>query len=182
LDLFTIYQNFKSFDGLKVLFCGDLRHSRTTNSLLNLLSLFDGVEVIAASPPQCSLPYDGVRNITLKNNWYENLKSALKKKPDVVYMTRLQKERIISANTMLGSCRKIEDYFNWNDYCLTPDLIKNLKNNAIIMHPLPRNAEIHESVDIDPRAVYFSQQVKNGLKIRMALLYSIFYDKVVWDD
>jgi aspartate carbamoyltransferase catalytic subunit len=65
---------------------------------------------------------------------------------------------------------------------LTPDLIKNLKNNAIIMHPLPRNAEIHESVDIDPRAVYFSQQVKNGLKIRMALLYSIFYDKVVWDD
>lgn len=182
LDLYTIYQNFKSFDGLKVLFCGDLQHSRTTNSLLSLLSLFDGVEVITTSPPQCQLPYDGVRNITLKNNWHENLKSALKRKPDIVYMTRLQKERIISANTILSSCKKVEDYFNWDDYCLTPDLIKNLKDSAIIMHPLPRNAEIHESIDIDPRAVYFSQQIKNGLKIRTGLLYSIFYDKVVWDD
>lgn len=182
LDLYTIYQNFKSFEGLKVLFCGDLQHSRTTNSLLSLLSLFDGVEVITTSPPQCQLPYDGVRNISLKNSWHENLKSALKKKPDIVYMTRLQKERIISANTILSSCKKVEDYFNWNDYCLTPDLIKNLKDNAIIMHPLPRNAEIHESIDDDSRAVYFSQQIRNGLKIRIGLLYSIFYGKVVWDD
>jgi aspartate carbamoyltransferase catalytic subunit len=181
LDLYTISQNFKKIDGLKILFCGDLKHSRTTNSLLNLLSLFD-VKVITTSPTQCILPYDGVRNLTLKNNWFETLKLALKEKPDVIYMTRLQKERIVNANMILSSCTNVEDSLNWSDYCLTPNLMKYLNKDAIIMHPLPRNAEIHDSIDSDPRAVYFSHQAKNGLKVRMGLLFSLFHGKVAWNE
>ena len=77
---------------------------------------------------------------------------------DVLYVTRLQKERFINENV--------------SNIIITKDLLKNSKQNLIIMHPLPRNDEIPKEFDTDPRSKYF-EQVKNGVYVRMAILYHI---------
>jgi aspartate carbamoyltransferase catalytic subunit len=85
---------------------------------------------------------------------------------DVVYMTRIQKERFTDRPDDYDKCV--------GKYILTKTIVEQMKNEAIVMHPLPRVDEIATEVDDDHRAIYF-EQVERGLEIRKALLYSIFY-------
>lgn len=147
LDLYTIKSNFIN-EGIKILFVGDIKHSRTIHSLENLLSLYKNIDIDYFPYPSCEK--ESVNNITN----YDNIN-----KYDVVYMTRLQKERFDNSN------------INIDNFILTKDIVKNMKEDAIILHPLPRNEELDVSVDDCKQAKYLDEQMKNGVLIRMAILY-----------
>lgn len=165
LDMYTIYEAKGTIDGLKIGLVGDLLYGRTVHSLMPLLANYD-VELFLLSPKSLQMPEKYLKDLearnikyTVLNNWQDALAQV-----DVLYMTRVQKERFDS----LDEYEKVKD-----DFILTADLVKNMKDNAIIMHPLPRVNEISTEVDDDPRAYYF-EQAKNGLYLRMALLNYIY--------
>lgn len=166
LDLFTITDNFGEVAGLEVAMVGDLLNGRTIHSLAKLLTKIDKVKMIFVSPFLLKLPKE-IKDYLLarKIKIYEtdNLKEAVKS-ADVVYMTRVQKERF----TNLKEYEKVK-----NCYIMTPKILASCKRKMILMHPLPRVGEISCEVDDDKRAVYLSQQMKNGLYIRMALLTAV---------
>jgi aspartate carbamoyltransferase len=165
LDIYTIYDELSKHnikvgqDCITVTMVGDLKNSRTAHSLVIILKEICNVQLIFVSPPGLEMPYmDAVKNISLK----ESIGMT-----DVLYVTRIQKERFANQ----------EDYFNvinhYDDYRVTPELLKCAKKEMIVMHPLPRGDELSVEVDTDPRAVYF-KQVENGVYMRMAILESLF--------
>jgi len=153
LDIYTIYKESKKDilkDKIIVTFIGDIKNSRTIHSLIHLLNLFQ-VTYIFISPPGLELSTGlelsqglNVLNVTLE----EALKIT-----DVVYVTRIQKERT---------------HEEYKPICLSKEVLKANKD-MIIMHPLPRQEELPPEIDDDPRAVYF-KQVAYGVKMRMAIL------------
>ena len=164
LDLYTIlefnddvnnaFQNSKSHF-FSVTFTGDLKNSRTVHSLVKLLDkLFLNITFYFVSSEKLKLTDDFKSEI--KNIYYEvnNLQSVIGKS-DVLYMTRIQKER--------------ENNEFSDNVCLTQELLNNGKESLIVLHPLPRNNEISEELDNDRRCKYF-EQVKNGVYIRMSVL------------
>ncbi len=164
LDLFTIKEELGTLDGLHVAMVGDLRYGRTVHSLTQLLSRYD-VRFTFVSPEVLRLPLDYMnqvkdagKQVRETYNVADVIGSA-----DVLYVTRVQKERFSD----LGQYESLKDF-----YRVTPDLMEQAKQRAIIMHPLPRVNEIDVRVDTDPRAAYF-RQVKNGMYIRMALLAAV---------
>jgi len=165
LDFYSIHQAKQRFDGLKIGFVGDLLYSRTIHSLLPLLALYK-VDLVFMSPKSLEMPEKylaplnraGV-NYKIINEWTGELGDI-----DVLYITRVQKERFASETDY----NKVK-----NDFILTLQQVKQLPKDAIILHPLPRVNEIAEEVDDDPRAYYF-KQVENGLFMRMALLDYIY--------
>ena len=128
---------------------GDLRNGRTIHSLLHSLKDFN-VKINLVSPDNLSAPFEYAHGINI--NLSLVLTKNIAEQSDVLYMTRVQKER--------GSTGKYE---------LTKNNVDNFKKNMIVMHPFPRNEEIPRWFDSDPRAKYFNQ-MKNGLYVRMALL------------
>jgi aspartate carbamoyltransferase catalytic subunit len=165
LDLYTIQSAKGKLDGLKIALVGDLLNGRTIHSLSQLLAMYK-VDLYLIAPSKLKLPLaykklldkSGVK-MTEVGSW-----DAVLPEVDVLYMTRVQKERF----------KFIEEYMAVKDsFVLTDRLVKTMKKDAIIMHPLPRVNEIEIAVDADPRAHYF-KQVKNGLYARMALLEHIF--------
>lgn len=164
LDLYTIYTELGQINGLKVAMIGDLRFGRTVHSLTKLLSQYD-VSLRFVSPDTLRLPLeimnqlidDGI-NVRETNKVADVIENA-----DVLYVTRIQKERF----TDLSEYEEVKDYFE-----ITPELMKQAKEKMIVMHPLPRVGEIHYTVDRDPRAAYF-RQVQNGMYTRMALLAAV---------
>jgi len=163
LDMYTIIDAFPGFTRLKVAMVGDLRYGRTVRSLSYLLTKYDGVEIIFVSPEVCKMEGDILSYLDKnKISWRQETDLAkVASEVDCVYMTRIQKERFHSAEDYLEAASK---------YILYPEIVSGMKEDAIIMHPLPRVDEIPPEVDSDPRARYF-QQAQNGLYIRMALLY-----------
>ncbi len=163
LDMYTIVDAFTGKNSLKIAMVGDLRYGRTVRSLSYLLTKYENVEIIFVSPPVCKMEGD-IKAYLDKYNvpWREETDLAkVAPEVDCVYMTRIQKERFHDP----------EDYkIAAGKYILTPERVRTMKPDAIIMHPLPRVDEIPKEVDDDPRARYF-QQAMNGLYIRMALLY-----------
>ncbi|MBA3945472.1 MAG: aspartate carbamoyltransferase [Herpetosiphonaceae bacterium] len=164
LDLFTIKQERGTLDGLHVAMVGDLRYGRTVHSLTQLLLHYD-VEFSFVSPELLRLPLPYMNQLKAANktvhetyNVADVIGSA-----DILYVTRVQKERFSD----LTQYEEVKDY-----YRVTPEIMSHAKDNAIIMHPLPRVNEIDVRVDSDPRAAYF-RQVKNGMYIRMALLAAV---------
>jgi aspartate carbamoyltransferase len=154
LDIYTIYKELKKDlekDNIIVTFIGDLKNSRTIHSLIQLLNLFN-VTYVFISPPHLDLPLE-----MMEESLPLSLEEALKI-TDVVYVTRIQKERI-----QTGTHQPI---------CLTKELLSEANKNLIIMHPLPRQEELPPEIDDDPRAVYF-KQVANGVTMRMAILDEI---------
>ena len=154
LDIYTIYEEAKKDllkENLIVTFIGDLKNSRTIHSLIHLLNLFD-VTYIFISPPGLELETNGLNilNVTLE----EALLIT-----DVVYVTRIQKERINGKE--------------FKPICLSKELLSNANKDLIIMHPLPRQEELPPEIDDDPRAVYF-KQVAYGVRMRMAILDNFF--------
>jgi aspartate carbamoyltransferase catalytic subunit len=165
LDVYTIYESKGKIDGLKIGVVGDLLNGRTVHSFIQLLSIYK-VDLYLLSPKNLQLPQSYLKELdkhsikyTILNNWGDALSVV-----DVLYMTRVQKERF----KLIEEYRKVKD-----DFILTLDDVKHMKKDAIILHPLPRVNEIAPEVDDDPRAYYF-QQVKNGLYVRMALLDHIY--------
>lgn len=162
LDLYTIYKEQKKLSGLTVTFVGDLKNSRTLHSLVPLLVLYPLNTVYFVSPKELSLPQDFVSALTtrgLKVVETTDMNEALSHS-DIVYMTRVQKERFDDLNEY----EKVKDL-----YLLKKDHLSLMKGTATILHPLPRVNEIDHAIDADPRAGYF-RQAQNGLYVRMALL------------
>lgn len=172
LDAYTIYNHFKKLDGLNILFAGDLKYSRTVKSLVKLLSLF-GRNHFHTLPinEQASLRLQEVsrfaENIEQTNYVHGNMQSVLEQEQvDVVYLTRPQKERWVDKPTKESEEELLR-------YQISGKHLPLIKENAIIMHPLPRNQELCVEVDKDPRAVYFRKQIQAGVFVRMAILTSL---------
>lgn len=162
-DLTTIKHYKGEVANLKCAFCGDLLFGRTVHSLLKTLSRFPGMEFILISPPELKIPEELKNEIIGKYNVKITETSSLEQympEIDILYMTRVQQERFSNA----------EDYIRLKDsYILNSSILKNAKEDLLILHPLPRVNEIHPEVDDDPHAKYF-EQAKLGVYVRMALI------------
>ena len=161
-DLLTIYREKGGFQNLTVGLCGDLKFGRTVHSLIAALSRYAGVKFVLISPTELKLPSyvkDTLKDKGLPYTETNNLENSLKDL-DILYMTRVQRERFFNE----------EDYLRLKDtYILTPEKLKNANEDMKILHPLPRVNEISVAVDEDPRACYF-KQVLYGKYMRMALI------------
>ena len=164
-DLFTIRHEKGRLRDLTVGFCGDLKYGRTVHSLIAALSRYTGIRFVLISPEELKIP-DYVKEELAKSGIeYAETTDLVGAMPelDVLYMTRVQKERFFNE----------EDYLRLKDsYILTPQKLSNAKADLCIMHPLPRVNEISVSVDSDPRAYYFEQAL-NGKYMRMALILKL---------
>lgn len=170
LDLFTITAHFKDISKLTITFAGDLLYGRTVHSLVALLSLYQPREVRLVSPNELRMPPRRVQkikasgvNVRETQNFEEILEDT-----DVLYMTRVQKERFDDPL----SYERLKDRFR-----ITGKIMKDLKGTAILLHPFPRVTEIAREVDRDLRAVYLREQIPNGMYVRMALLSLILDSK-----
>lgn len=165
-DLITIQKYKGSVKGHSVAFCGDLKYGRTVHSLIRTLARFGSKKFYLISPEELQLPNSLKRQLTTKYGVelvtvhdFEDVIHDI----DVLYMTRIQKERFFNE----------EDYLKLkNTFKLTKEKIKMAKEDMIIMHPLPRVNEIAYDVDEDPRAVYFEQS-EMGVYVRMALIANL---------
>lgn len=167
LDLYTIENEVGRSNGVEVCFVGDLANGRTVHSLLRLLSMYPGNRFHLVSPQPLTIVgrplYEEVRgsigDVVYVKRSLSEAREVLRRS-DVVYMTRVQKERFGDP----------KEYDELKDSCLlTKELVSSLKDETRILHPLPRVNEIPTSIDSDPRAAYF-RQVKSGLYVRMSLL------------
>ncbi len=163
LDLYTIHKEIGSIDGLKIAMVGDLAQGRTVRSLAYLLSKFNDTKMYFVAPPLLKMKEDILEHLRERGSWFaeETTLDRVLPEVDVVYQTRVQKERFGDRIADYESCRGI--------YVINRDSLRLMKSNAIIMHPLPRLEEISMEVDQDPRAAYF-REAQNGLFVRMALL------------
>lgn len=165
-DLLTIHREKGRLDHMTVGLCGDLKFGRTVHSLIAAMSRYEGVDFVLISPDELKLP-SYVKETHIKNKGIPYTQTtdllSVMDKLDVLYMTRVQRERFFNE----------EDYLRLKDsYILTPDKLKTAKSDMTILHPLPRVNEISTAVDDDPRAAYF-RQARNGKFIRMALIMKL---------
>lgn len=152
LDLYTIQQEHGRIDGLTITMMGDLKYGRTVHSLTKLLRLYD-VHLQFVAPEELQMPQ---QYLAAGDTQHLDLDDVIEG-TDVLYVTRVQKERLPGA---------IDIDFS---YAVTPEHMDRARNDMVLMHPLPRVGEIPPSLDDDPRAAYF-RQMKYGLYVRMALL------------
>ncbi len=165
-DLLTIYREKGGFENLTVGFCGDLKFGRTVHSLISALSRYKGLKVVLISPVELKLPSYVKKEVlaahSIPYTQTTDLESVMPEL-DILYMTRVQRERFFNE----------EDYLRLKDsYILTPEKLKNAKQDLAILHPLPRVNEISVAIDDDPRACYF-KQVLYGKYMRMALILKL---------
>lgn len=163
LDLYTIYDECKTLNGLSVALIGALDIGRTARSLAYLLSKFERVKLYFLAPREMQIKSDIIEHLREHNVWYQLGSNPEEILPlvDVVYRTRIDRERLQQKDVNLAQ------------YNIDTDMLRRMKSSAIIMHPLPRSVEIDPAVDLDPRAAYF-RQARNGLFVRMALLTMLF--------
>ncbi len=162
-DLLTISREKKRLSDLTVGFCGDLKFGRTVHSLITALSRYENIKIVLISPSELKLP-SYIKNDVIKKNGIEYVQTTdieeVMGELDVLYMTRVQKERFLNE----------EEYLRLKDsYILTTEKLAAAKDDLCIMHPLPRVNEIAVEVDKDPRACYFKQALY-GKYMRMALI------------
>ena len=162
LDLYTIRDEIGRVDGITVAMVGDLANGRTVRSLAYLLSKFRDVQVVFVAPAEVAMGDDIKRHLDENGvGWGEEPDlDAVLPVADVVYQTRIQKERF-STEEEYGAVKGV--------YVIDAAAMRKLRPEAVVMHPLPRVDEITTEVDADPRAAYF-RQARNGLHIRMSLL------------
>jgi carbamoyl-phosphate synthase/aspartate carbamoyltransferase len=179
LDLFTIREELGTVTGLTITFTGDLKYGRPVHSLIKLLRFYD-VRIQLVAPKALALPEDVRQQIVASGQLVlesEELTPEIVARSDILYSTRVQKERFDD----LSEYERLK-----NSFIIDNALLKHAKSHMVVMHPLPRNAEISEEVDFDQRAAYFRQvcsspldssnhilsssQMRYGLYCRMALL------------
>jgi aspartate carbamoyltransferase catalytic subunit len=162
LDMYTIKKFFGRVHGLKICLAGDLRYSRTVYSLLKTLMMFEGNEFLLCSPESLRVPeylkYDeeGRRQSFVET---DDLQAAVRN-CDVLYVTRIQKERFAD----IVEYEKVKNVFELN-----AAMLQGVRPHMKVLHPLPRVNEIHSDVDDTPHAGYF-EQVYNGMIMRQAIL------------
>ena len=160
LDLFTIYETQSTLDNLNIAFVGDLKYGRTVHSLAQALSLFN-CNFYFISPDALAMPDYIIEELTERNinfslhNSIEEVIDDL----DILYMTRVQKERFDET----------EYQHMKSAFLLNANMLENVRDNLKVLHPLPRVDEIDQDVDNTPYAYYF-QQAQNGVFARQALL------------
>ena len=166
LDLYTIHQALGAIDGLTVTIGGDLANGRTARSLAYLLAKFDGIRLLFVAPETLGMGSDIKQHLEERGVAFaeESRLEAALPQSDVVYWTRIQKER-------LGPESAYEELHS--RFVIGAPQLHLMKPRAVLMHPLPRLSEIPREVDADPRAWYF-RQAGNGMFIRMSLLEWIF--------
>jgi aspartate carbamoyltransferase catalytic subunit len=165
LDLYTIQRELKKIDGINIALVGDLKHGRTVRSLAYLLGKYKNIKIYLVSPKGLKIGGDIKEYLDKHNVFYEETEDLISiiKIVDVVYQTRIQKERFES----------VKEYEKFKGcYKIDLQIVNQMKPKSIIMHPLPRVDEISTEVDNSPKAVYF-KQAYYGLLIRMALLKTV---------
>ena len=170
-DLLTIRSLKGRLDNLTIGLCGDLKFGRTVHSLISALVRYTGIRFVLISPEELRIPSylrdDVLRENHIEFEEVERLEDALPKL-DVLYMTRVQKERFFNE----------EDYVRMKDfYILDKKKMELAPQDMIVMHPLPRVNEIAVEVDDDPRAAYF-KQAQYAVYARMALILTLLEVKV----
>jgi aspartate carbamoyltransferase catalytic subunit len=170
LDLYTINKEKKKIDGLAISIVGDLKYGRTVYSLLYGLANYK-VDVHLVSPPTLSIRKESIYDIANKLNIYEHsqLDDDLLSKLDVIYVTRIQRERFPD----LQEYEKVKGTYTIND-----ETLMKSKPDVSIMHPMPRMEEISQSIDNTNNAIYF-KQAAYGKELRAALLTLILNDNIV---
>jgi aspartate carbamoyltransferase catalytic subunit len=163
LDLFTIQAELGRLDGLRVALVGDLANGRTIRSLSYLLALYQDIELVFVAPPVVAMREDIKEHLRSRGVPFREEQDLRAVLPtcDVVYQTRIQKERFADRPGDYEQARGV--------YVIDREAMELLPRDAIVMHPLPRVGEISPDVDDDRRAAYF-RQVANGVYVRMALL------------
>ena len=159
LDLYTIKKEFRGLDGLTISVVGDLKYGRTVHSLAEALKMFN-VSLRFISPQDLRMPTRITRELLDLGLDVEETDELDVSGCDVVYATRIQKERFPDPQEY----ERVKDAFILDD-----GILPMLKKNAIIMHPLPRVTEVDVSLDSTPHARYYDQ-ARNGIPVRMALL------------
>ena len=170
-DLATMQSRFGRVNNLTVGLCGDLTFGRTVHSLIETLCRFGNVNFVLISPDELKTPQYVLDRINATDSCsYAEVKDLVSVigDLDVLYMTRVQKERFFNE----------DDYLRLRDtYILDEAKMAYAKKDMAVLHPLPRVNEIAVEVDDDPRAAYF-EQVKNGMLMRMALESSVVGDEL----
>lgn len=165
LDAYTLKRELGRIDGLRVMMIGDLKNGRTVRSLSYLLGKYRDIHIDLVSPPELRMGDDIKAYLTehgVKYEEHEHFEGILHQ-ADAVYQTRIQKERFTD----------VEEYQKFKGrYVLNPENTEDMKEGAIVMHPLPRVDEIDPRLDLLPRAAYF-RQTTYGLLVRMALLENV---------
>ena len=165
-DLMTIRSLTGRLDNMTIGLCGDLKFGRTVHSLIEAMVRYPNVKFVLIAPDELKVP-SYIRDDVLKAHNIEfkevNSLDAAMPELDILYMTRVQKERFFNE----------EDYVRMKDfYILDNKKMELAKEDMYILHPLPRVNEIATEVDNDPRAAYF-KQVQYGVYIRMALILTL---------
>lgn len=165
-DLLTIYREKGKLNDVTIGLCGDLKFGRTVHSLIKAMSRYKNVRFVLIAPDELRVPDYIIKDVLIpsgaKYKQVEKLEDVMSEL-DVLYMTRIQRERFFSE----------EEYLKHKDaFILDRAKLKDAKENLTIMHPLPRINEISTDVDDDPRAKYFEQAL-NGKYMRMALIINL---------
>ncbi|WP_321430182.1 aspartate carbamoyltransferase [uncultured Methanolobus sp.] len=160
LDLYTIKRE-SHLESLKIALAGDLKYGRTVHSLCYALSLY-GAQITLISPKELRMPEEIINDIIARGAKIKEVDSIEEAigDVDVLYMTRIQKERFPDPAEYHKVANKLK---------ITTETLKDAKPELKVMHPLPRVNEIHNSVDDTPHACYFKQAFY-GVPVRMALL------------
>ncbi|MCI6361809.1 MAG: aspartate carbamoyltransferase [Eubacterium coprostanoligenes] len=165
-DLLTIYREKGKLGDITIGLCGDLKFGRTVHSLIKAMCRYKNVKFVLIAPKELQVPDYIISDVLIPSSAeYVQVESLEDVMPtlDVLYMTRIQRERFFSE----------EEYLKHKDaYILDLKKLDNAKKDLTIMHPLPRVNEISTDVDDDPRAKYFEQAL-NGKYIRMALIMTL---------
>ena len=164
LDLYTIYEKFGKLDNLTGVIAGDLLNGRTVHSLIRGLALYPNNTIYLLSPNELCLSKKDCKDFSSRGVKLVEIGSEkeMPKNANFWYWTRVQKERFKEINEY----EKVK-----NRFIVSPKLLSDhAGKKTILMHPLPRVGEILPEVDNDPRAVYLTTQIRNGMYVRMALL------------
>jgi aspartate carbamoyltransferase catalytic subunit len=169
LDLYTIQKELGRIDGISICMVGDLANGRTVRSLSYLLTKYKDVKIYFVAPEVVRMKDDIKEHLAEHNVSFseETDLMAVAAGVDVIYQTRIQKERFGDRTADYEKAR--------GKYIVDNELMRVMRKDTILMHPLPRVDEIAPEVDNDPRAAYF-RQAQNGLYIRMALLKMVLWD------
>ena len=165
-DLLTIYREKGKLGDVTVGLCGDLKFGRTVHSLIKAMCRYKNVHFVLIAPKELQVPDYIIKDVLIPSGaeykQVEKLEEVMSEL-DVLYMTRIQRERFFSE----------EEYLKHKDaFILDRAKLKDAKDDLTIMHPLPRINEISTDVDDDPRAKYFEQAL-NGKYMRMALIINL---------
>jgi len=167
LELYTIYNECNTLDGLSIMFVGELDNGRTVRSLAYLLGKYSRIKMYFVAPNDMQIKPDILEYLEKRGVAYELAESSqgIINKVDVAYQTMIHPSRLTGKN------------IDPSIYTINKSVLSKMKYDSIIMHPLPRSVEIDPEIDHDKRAAYFRQS-ENGLLIRMALL-SMIFDKEI---